>query len=151
MAYRPPHCSHTFGYFTRHDLEDLAPNELEHWALIDQVMLSPHHKETADVSMLERMSDDQLRALLVDDVKPVKVKPSNPFPARASEPAPVIPQVRERVLPEWRRALLRYKAQLWHDGKPVHLGYFMSEQVRDEAIAAAKLRRSMGLPIRLTK
>lgn len=141
---------HTFGYFKPRDLEDLSPTEMEHWALIDQVMLSPRHKDTADVSMLEQMSDDQLRALL-DDVKPSKVKPSNPFPPREPEPPAVIPQVRERVLPEWRQAMRKYKAQIWHEGKPVHLGYFMTEQVRDEAIAAARVRRDMGLPVRLTK
>lgn len=30
---------HTFGYFKERDLEGLSPTELDHWALIDRIML----------------------------------------------------------------------------------------------------------------
>lgn len=148
MAYKHHEHPHTFEYFTESDLDGCGFVELNHLAYIDRIMMLPRYKD-AEVSTLERMSDDQLRAMLSNE--PAPAKPAAPVAPRAPVQGSPIPRVRPRTLPEWREAIPRYRAQLWHEGKPVHLGYFMTEQVRDEEVAAAKLRRDMGLPIRLTK
>lgn len=41
-----------------------------------------------------------------------------------------------------------FKAQLWHAGRCVHLGYFPTIEARDAAVTDAKARRALGLPIK---
>lgn len=153
MIYYDPDLRYTFKEYSEHEVAHKTIEQRTHLMYVDMAIHKPSLRDF-DAMDLERMSTDELRALLGDGVKVKKLKPAppvNPFPQVEPEPEPVIPQVRARVLPEWRQALPKYKAQLWHEGKPVHLGYFMSETVRDEEIAAAKLRRDIGLPIRLLK
>lgn len=47
------------------------------------------------------------------------------------------------------RAVPRYRAQVWEKGQNVLLGSFLTQSERDQVVASAKLRRSMGLPVKL--
>ena len=47
------------------------------------------------------------------------------------------------------RGVPRYRAQVWENGRNVFLGSFLSPVERDRVVASAKLRRSMGLPVKL--
>lgn len=141
----------TFEYLKEYEVDEFASfKELVHLSYVDRVKMLPRYAD-AEVGTLELMTDEQLRAMLSNE--PAPVKPAAPAPVAPREPVQgsPIPRVRPRTLPEWREAIPRYRAQLWHEGKPVHLGYFMTEQVRDEVVSEARARRNMGLPIRLAK
>jgi len=71
-----------------------------------------------------------------------------PKPRPIAQRAPIDPVVRAKSL---RRVnlppVVKYRAQVWIDGRNVNLGSFLTEQVRDEAVALAKSMRAIGLPI----
>lgn len=54
----------------------------------------------------------------------------------------------EPMKPRIDGAMKKYRAQLWHEGTNVLLGRFATLEERDAAIAEAKFKRSIGLPIK---
>lgn len=47
------------------------------------------------------------------------------------------------------RSGAKHRAQIWANGTVVYLGQFDSIEERDAVVAAAKVRKSMGLPVKL--
>lgn len=93
----------------------------------------------------DTMSDDTLREMLGQGAQPV---------APRAESMPRIPvhgaaPVRRERCPF--PAPIRYKAQVWYQGRNCDLGWYMSISVRDEVVSEAKMLRAMGLDPRLAK
>lgn len=148
MTYKHPGHPHTFEAFSRLDLDGCSFAELNHLVYVDRVLSDPRYKDTAEVSMLERMTDEQLRDMLGEDVEVVE----KPKPAKLLSPYPAAPPPeRPRYTAPRTVSPLRYKATVWEKGRSVSLGWFMTESVRDEVVAEAKRLRSMGLPVLLAK
>lgn len=125
-----------FKYHDSYDLEGMTDAELRRAELRDRILDLPEYDEI-DVSELNRMSEQELLALLA------------PYHTEAPKRAPIDPMVRAKPL---RRPSLppvvKHRAQVWIDGRNVNLGSFLTEQVRDEAVALAKSMRAIGLPLK---
>lgn len=147
MKYTHPDHPHEFTHYNDRALDGLSFSEMNHLMYVDRVMCDPRHEHRSDIE-LERMSDDQLRALLGDS-EPVRKRRAatvSPFPA---QPSP--PREKLRRLPRHEPVPPRYKAQIWYQGKNHSLGWFLTEQVRDEVVTDAKNLRNMGLDPRIVK
>lgn len=124
-----------FKYHDSYDLEGMSEAELRRAELKDRILDLPEY-DNLDIFALNRMSEQEMRDLL--------------GPRRADPPkrAPIDPVVRAKPL---RRSSLppvvKHRAQVWIDGRNVNLGSFLTEQVRDEALALAKSMRAIGLPL----
>lgn len=146
--------THVFTWYTERELVNLTAEQLAHLELVDRY-LSLHDCDPATV---ERMSDEELRASL----SPRPAAPADPAPhATASADVPahlhgqplwVINAWHSRNAGRPRRSApsTSFAAKVWDPsiGRMVHVGVFPSKEERDAAIAAAKFRRSMGLPIK---
>jgi hypothetical protein len=142
--------TYQFKYHDAWQIEAASPEQLKRLEWIDRLLddQSVEH----DPAHLDSLSDEDLRVLV--GMLPGQRKPAPPAAPRA-DPGPLIP-IRGDVVKRPKRVKLdpsipRYRAALWVNGQSVHLGYYYTEEVRDEEVAAAKLRRDMGLPIRLDK
>lgn len=129
--------THDWKHYDLDELEGLDPDEMRRRMLIDIALDAPHlvHLEPEHIT---RLTSPELQALL-DGAGPRN---------RAGQvkiPRPV-KQSRQRV-----PAPRRYKATIWHEGRTVALGWFLTEQVRDEVVTAARQRRAMGLPVVLPR
>lgn len=118
-------------------------------ALIDtlsDILKYPEH-ESLTIHALNRMSTDQLRAM----VNRESVKPTLDLlkPLTLTQALDLYPDYEYKPGKRVRGAPRYYKAQLWHEGKNVYLGSFFTPIEAHAAVQAAKLRRSMGLPVKL--
>lgn len=137
--------------FKEYDDFEVAHKPIEvrrHLMYVDMAMAKPSMRDF-DPMALERMSDAELIELLGADIKvkkPEPVKIANPFPVQPAKP-------REKIkrLPRHEPVPPRYKANIWYQGKSHSLGWFMTEQVRDEVVADAKALRAMGLDPRIVQ
>lgn len=124
-----------FKYHDSFDLEGMTDAELRRAELRDRILDLPEYDEI-DVTALRAMSEQELMALLA------------PYCTEAPKRAPIDPVVRAKPL---RRVnlppVVKYRAQVWLDGRNVNLGSFLTEQVRDEAVTLAKSMRAIGLPL----
>lgn len=124
-----------FKYHDSYDLEGMSEAELRCAELRDRILDLPEYDEI-DVSELNRMSEQELLALLA------------PYRTEAPKRAPIDPVVRAKPL---QRASLppvvKYKATIWYQGRTVALGWYLTQQVRDEAVTLAKSMRAIGLPL----
>lgn len=112
------------------------------------------HDTLTHLANLERLrhdpaidySEEQLDELTPEDA--AILVSMLPKPAPVVQRAPVDPVVRAKPL---RRASLhpvvKYKATMWYQGRTVALGWFLTQQVRDEAVTLAKSMRAIGLPL----
>lgn len=144
MKYTHPDHPHEFTHYDDRALDGLSFAHLNHLMYVDRVMCDPRHEHRSDIE-LERMSDDQLRALLGD---------GEPLRKRKAAPVSLFPALpRERVKRPLKHDPVppRYKAQIWWQGKNHSLGWFLTEQVRDEVVTDAKALRAMGLDPRIVQ
>ena len=137
MRYTHPDHAHSFTHYDEHELRGKTFEQLNHLMYVDRVLSDPRHN-LIDPMDLEGMSDDELRAMLVDST-PVRVAPVTS--------APAVKPLRVRIDP----TIPRYRAAVWANGQSLHLGYYYTEELRDQAVSEAKARRDIGLPVRLTK
>lgn len=144
MKYTHPGHPHAFAHHDEQALEGMTFEQLNHMMYVD-VAMSDKRLAHIDPMDLERMSDDKLRSLLADDSPVRPVKRANPFPAVIEQKVPL-----KRAPPRYP-VPPRYKAQIWYQGKNHSLGWFLTEQVRDEVVRDAKLLRNMGLDPRIAK
>ncbi len=144
MKYTHPDHPHEFTHYDDRALDGLSFAHLNHLMYVDRVMCDPRHEHRSDIE-LERMSDDQLRALLGDG-EPLRKRKAAPVSL-----APTMP--REKVKRPLKHDPVppRYKAQIWWQGKNHSLGWFLTEQVRDEVVTDAKALRAMGLDPRIVQ
>ena len=147
MKYTHPDHPHEFTHYDDRDLEGHSFSELNHLMYIDRVLCDPRYEHLSDVE-LDRMTDDQLRALLGAS-EPARKRKAKPPAAQYF--APALP--REKIKRPLKHDPVppRYKAQIWWQGKNHSLGWFMTEQVRDEVVHDAKVLRSMGLDPRIVQ
>lgn len=121
--------TYQFKYHDEFQLEGLSPDQLRRLEYIDR-LLDDRFIEY-DPAYLQSLSDAELRDLVGMLPKPCVATPVSAKPARFVNPYPVV----------------KYKATIWHQGRTVSLGWFMSEQVRDEAVTMAKTMRNLGVPL----
>lgn len=148
MKYTNPEHPHEFTHYDDRALDGLSFAELNHLMYVDRVLCDPRHSERSDIE-LERMSDDDLRAMLGES-EPVKPRKRARLP-HMPPLVPVIPKPKPFYSAPRTVSPLRYKATVWENGRSVSLGWFMTESVRDEVVAEAKRLRSIGLPVLLAK
>ncbi len=127
-----------FKHYYDHETDGLSETQLQHLELVDRALSKPELRHLTS-RQLERMTDESIINLLSGapskqprpprDPKPVQTAPAKP--ARWVNPYPVA----------------RYRAQVWCDGRPVFLGYFLNEVTRDEVVTMAKGMRDIGLPL----
>lgn len=124
-----------FKYHDSYDLEGMSEAELRRAELRDRILDMPEYDEI-DVTALRAMSEQELLALLA------------PYRTEAPKRTPIDPVVRAKPL---RRpglpAVVKHKATMWHQGRTVALGWYLTKQVRDEAVTLAKSMRAIGLPL----
>lgn len=113
-----------------------------------------NHDTATHLANLERLrhdpaidyTEEQLETMTPEDA--AILVSMLPKPRPIVHPAPVDPVVRTKPL---RRpslpAAVKYRAQVWVDGRNVNLGSFLTQQVRDEAVTLAKSMRTIGLPL----
>lgn len=144
MKYTHPDHPHEFTHYDDRALDGLSFAQLNHLMYVDRVMCDPRHEHRSDIE-LEHMSDDQLRAMLGDG-EPLRKRKASPVSL-----APAMP--REKVKRPLKHDPVppRYKAQIWWQGKNHSLGWFLTEQVRDEVVDDAKALRAMGLDPRIVQ
>lgn len=124
-----------FKYHDSYDLEGMSEAELRCAELRDRILDLPEYDEI-DVSELNRMSEQELLALLA------------PYRTEAPKREPIDPVVRAKPLQ--RSSLppvVKHKATIWYQGRTVALGWYLTQQVRDEAVTLAKSMRAIGLPL----
>lgn len=137
---------HSFRFYRSEELEDKTLEELDHLALVDQLLAVPAYDDI-DPRDLEAMRTDDLRELLG------RVRPARPKGVRADLPdwaqlATAKPPKRDYSPPP--RKGKRYRALVWDPEQctMVHIGVFDTEQARDAAVLEAKGRRALGLPLK---
>jgi hypothetical protein len=113
---------------------------------VDKVLLNPDLQhldwfQIRDASIIQL--DEWLGESLVSQSRPAR----DPKPPRIKER-----QVARRMStrPDVPQCV-KHKATIWHQGRTVALGWFMSEQVRDEAVTMAKTMRQLGIPLEMIR
>ena len=113
-----------------------------------------NHDTATHLANLERLrhdpaidyTEEQLETMTPEDA--AVLVSMLPKPKPVAQPAPIDPVVRAKPL---RRpglpAVVKHKATMWHQGRTVALGWYLTQQVRDEAVALAKSMRAIGLPL----
>jgi len=176
---------HSFKHFYPDQLEGKTRDQLDHLALVDQClerfidvdpdvfeqMSCAELRDTLDLTKVERVpvaapvkpvaapqpkGSKRFKAQLWHDGRSVAL---GYFPTAALRDAAVGAARSERdqsgTLKQAARrqsvwsAPPKFKAHIWYQGKSVHLGWYVAKQVRDEVVAAAKLRRAIGLPVKM--
>jgi len=125
------------------------PDHEERNALIDILFDVNRHPEHSHLEMkdVERLTTDRLRAMV--NREPVKPAPDLLKPLTLSQAFDMYPDYEYTPRKRIRGPLRPYKAQLRHEGKNIYLGSFYTPVEAYAAVQAAKLRRSMGLPVKL--
>ena len=102
------------------------------------------------MSDFNRMSTDQLRAMVNrEPVAPAKPSIDPLKPLTLSQAVELYPDYEYTPRKRMRGPLRPYKAQLRHEGKNIYLGSFYTPVEAYAATQSAKLRRSIGLPVKL--
>lgn len=141
--------AYTFKHYSEHELEGLTQTELMLFELQDRMMTK---FPDMDVQHIESMSADQMRAQL--NPEPVAPKPqSNDVPKHlVNHPEWVTQAWRQGSVPTLRHSGPSFPAKVWDSQlrRMVHIGMYRTAADRDAAIADAKARRALGLPIKPT-
>jgi len=137
--------TYTFKYHDEFELEGLSPEQLTRLEHIDRLLAD--RSVDHDPDYLRSLSDAELRDL-------VSMLPKPRIAAPADDPvlAPVTYAPAHRKAPKPVRwvnpyPVVKYRAQMWTNGRNVNLGSFYTEQVRDEAVTMAKAMRDLGIPL----
>lgn len=145
MHYYDPELQYDFREYDGYEVAHEPLEVRRHLMYVDMAMGKPSLRDF-DPMALERMSDADLIELLGADIKPKPVDIASPFPVQPAKP-------REKIkrAPRHEPTPPRYKANIWYQGKSHALGWFMTEQVRDEVVADAKALRAIGLDPRIVQ
>lgn len=113
-----------------------------------------NHDTATHLANLERLrhdpaidyTEEQLETMTPEDA--ATLVSMLPKPRPIAQRAPIDPVVRAKPLQ--RSSLppvVKHKATLWYQGRTVALGWYLTQQVRDEAVTLAKSMRAIGLPL----
>jgi hypothetical protein len=168
--------THRFQYITADELEGATPERLTTLELIDHCLAeTPLPPETLFAYGDDPMGDVSLRCMLglhrrinalADQVHADDRYSHFTFEELRDMSEPALQSMLAGRDPmDWRevakrkyvapanvkttRAGPKQRAQIWANGTVVYLGQFDTIEERDAAVEAAKMRRSIGLPVKL--
>lgn len=122
---------HSFNHYDEHEIEHLDDAARAHLVLVDQAL----NLVDTDPATLEAMTDAELVFLIASHRKP-EHRAAQTINRHAAAP----------------RALAgpSFPAKVWDSNlrRMVHIGMYRTAADRDAAIADAKARRALGLPIK---